>query len=75
MIVRPVVDALVAEIIDKQIDVMAIDPFVSCHELPENDNTAQDMAVKEWGRVAELRQLRGPPRRPHPQDERLRKPR
>ena len=53
MIVRPVVDALVAEIIDKQIDVLIIDPFVSCHELPENDNTAQDMAVKEWGKVAE----------------------
>jgi len=31
-----------------------IDPFVSCHEVPENDNTAQDMVVKEWGRVAEL---------------------
>ena len=53
MIVRPVVDALVAEIIDKQIDVLTIDPFVSCHELPENDNTMQDMLVKEWGRVAE----------------------
>ena len=53
MIVRPVVDALVAEIIDKQIDVLVIDPFVSCHELPENDNTAQDMVVKEWGKVAE----------------------
>ena len=53
MIVRPVVDALVAEIIDKQIDVLIIDPFVSCHELPENDNTAQDMVVKEWGKVAE----------------------
>ena len=53
MIVLPVVDALVAEIIDKQIDVLTIDPFVSCHELPENDNTMQDMLVKEWGRVAE----------------------
>jgi hypothetical protein len=53
MIVRPVVDALVAEIIDKQIDVLIIDPFVSCHELPENDNTAQDMAMKQWGKVAE----------------------
>jgi len=53
-IARPVVDALVAEIIDKQIDVLIIDPFVSCHEVPENDNTAQDMVVKEWGKVAEL---------------------
>src|SRR5262245_29453231 len=38
-IVRPVVDRLIAEIIDKQIDVLIIDPFVSCHEVPENDNT------------------------------------
>ena len=53
MIVRPVVDGLVAEIIRLKIDVIVIDPFVSSHELPENDNTAQDMAVKEWGRVAD----------------------
>jgi hypothetical protein len=52
-VVRPVVDGLIAEIIDKQIDVLIIDPFVSCHEVPENDNTMQDMIVKEWGRVAE----------------------
>jgi hypothetical protein len=39
-IARPVVDAMVAEIITRKIDVLIIDPFVSCHELPENDNTA-----------------------------------
>jgi hypothetical protein len=32
---------------------VVVDPFVSCHELPENDNTEQDMIVKEWGAVAE----------------------
>lgn len=53
MIVRPIVDALVAEILQHQIDVVIIDPFVSCHEVAENDNTAQDMVVKEWGRVAD----------------------
>jgi hypothetical protein len=53
MIARPVVDALVAEIITRKIDVLIIDPFVSCHELPENDNTAMDMVVKEWGKVAD----------------------
>ncbi|MFC7699637.1 AAA family ATPase [Bradyrhizobium sp. GCM10028915] len=53
MIVRPVVDALVAEIVQHQIDAVIIDPFVSCHEVAENDNTAQDMVVKEWGRVAD----------------------
>jgi hypothetical protein len=53
VIVQPVVDSLVAEIIARKIDVLVIDPFVSCHEVAENDNSAMDMVVKEWGRVAE----------------------
>jgi len=53
MIVRPVVDALVEEIQRRKIDAVVIDPFVSCHEASENDNPAQDMIVKEWGRVAD----------------------
>jgi hypothetical protein len=52
-IVRPVIRALVEQIRLRGIDVVVVDPFVSCHEVPENDNTAQDMVVKEWGRVAE----------------------
>ena len=53
-IVRPGIKDLVEQIRLREIDVVVIDPFVSCHEVPENDNTAQDMVVKEWGRVAEL---------------------
>jgi AAA domain len=53
MIVQPVVDSLVSEIIAHGVDVLVIDPFVSCHEVAENDNSAMDMVVKEWGRVAE----------------------
>ena len=53
MIVRPVISALVEQIRLRGIDVVVIDPFVSCHGVPENDNTAMDMVVKEWGRVAE----------------------
>ena len=53
VIVRPVIGALVEQIRLRQIDVVVIDPFVSCHGVPENDNTAMDMVVKEWGRVAE----------------------
>jgi hypothetical protein len=34
--------------------VVIIDPFVSCHEVFENDNSAIDMIAKEWSRVAEL---------------------
>ncbi len=51
---RPVVDAIVAEIIARKIDVLIVDPFVSCHKVQENDNSAYDMIVKEWGRVADL---------------------
>lgn len=47
------VDSLVAEIIARKIDVLIIDPFVSCHEVQENDNSAMDMVVKEWGKVAD----------------------
>jgi AAA domain/Bifunctional DNA primase/polymerase, N-terminal len=53
VIVQPVVDSIVAEIIARKIDVIIIDPFVSCHEAAENDNPAMDMVVKEWGRVAD----------------------
>lgn len=51
-VAEPVVDALVAEILANRIDVLIIDPFVSSHGLPENDNAAIDAAVKAWGRVA-----------------------
>jgi hypothetical protein len=51
VIVRPVIDGLIAEIVARKIDVIVIDPFVSCHEASENDNGAMDMIAKEWARV------------------------
>jgi hypothetical protein len=53
VIVRPVVDGLIAEIARRKIDVIVIDPFVSCHEASENDNSAMDMIAKEWAGVAD----------------------
>lgn len=53
-VLEPVVDALVAEIRAKGIDVLIVDPFVSSHALPENDNAAMDAAVKAWARVAHV---------------------
>jgi AAA domain-containing protein len=53
VIAEPVIDALAAEIYRRSIDVLIIDPFVSCHEVQENDNNAMDKVVKAWGRVAE----------------------
>ncbi|OWY02300.1 AAA family ATPase [Thioclava sp. IC9] len=49
----PEVEALVAEIKAKDIDVLIVDPFVSSHRVKENDNGAIDVVAKEWGRVAE----------------------
>lgn len=53
-ICRPVIENLVEEIRAHEIDVLQIDPFVSSHRVPENDNGMQDLIVKEWGRVAGL---------------------
>jgi hypothetical protein len=53
VICRPVVDALVEQIRLRKIDVLIIDPYVSSHRVAENDNGAQDMVAKEWGRVAD----------------------
>jgi AAA domain/Bifunctional DNA primase/polymerase, N-terminal len=50
---RPVVEELVAEIKKHKIDVVIIDPFISSHKVPENDNGGMDTVVKEWGRVAD----------------------
>jgi hypothetical protein len=53
-IVEPVVDNIIAEIRARKIDVLTIDPFVSSHEVPENDNGAIDLVIKKaWGAVAE----------------------
>lgn len=49
---RPIVDALVAELRAKGIDVLIVDPFVSSHCVPENDNGAIDMVAKKLARVA-----------------------
>ena len=45
---------LVTEAIaDLRLDALIIDPFVSSHRVPENDNMAVDLVVKTWARIAE----------------------
>jgi len=51
----PVFDRLAEAIIERQIDVLIVDPFVSSHRVPENDNGAIDLVVKEWARLAARR--------------------
>lgn len=53
MIARPVVDALIAEMIARKIDVLIIDPFISSHAVSENDNNAIDLVAREWNIIAE----------------------
>jgi hypothetical protein len=49
-IAQPVYEQLKAQLIERKIDVLIIDPFVSSHEVSENDNRAIDAVVKAWGR-------------------------
>lgn len=52
-IAEPMVEAVIQTIRENQIDVLIIDPFVSCHEVPENDNGAIDRVAKLWGKIAD----------------------
>jgi hypothetical protein len=53
LIANPIVDQLKAEITKRGIDVMIIDPFVSCHRVAENDNPAIDAVVKKFAEIAD----------------------
>lgn len=53
-IIVPVVDQIIAEITEHKIDVLIIDPFVSSHDVSENDNKAMDLVVKKWGHIADV---------------------
>jgi hypothetical protein len=52
-IAQPVYEQIKAQLHEQQIDVLIIDPFVSSHEVSENDNRAIDAVVKAWGRLAD----------------------
>jgi hypothetical protein len=49
---QPLVEAVVAELQAREIDVLVVDPFVSSHQVPENDNGAIDAVAKTWARIA-----------------------
>jgi hypothetical protein len=53
MIAKPMVQSLIDAILDDELDVLMIDPFVSCHRVVENDNPAIDMVAKQWTRIAD----------------------
>jgi hypothetical protein len=53
VVLEPVVAAIVAELKARQIDVLVIDPFISSHQVPENDNSAIQVVAAQWARVAD----------------------
>jgi hypothetical protein len=50
---EPLIDALCDRLRELAIDVVVIDPFVSCHSVKENDNDEIDAVVKAWARIAD----------------------
>jgi len=53
LIADPVVKELKDAIKARGIDVMTLDPFVSCHRVSENDNPAIDAVVKKFAEIAD----------------------
>lgn len=51
---RPVSEAVIAELVDRKIDYIDIDPFISSHSVDENSNPAIDAVAKEWVRIAHV---------------------
>jgi RecA-family ATPase len=52
MVAEPVAGRLMSEIVRLEIGALIIDPFVSSHKVPENDNGAIDTVAKTWSRIA-----------------------
>lgn len=52
-IIEPVVESIVEQINANRIDVKIVDPFVSTHQVNENDNGAIDKVAKLWAQIAD----------------------
>ncbi|HEV7246784.1 MAG TPA: AAA family ATPase [Shinella sp.] len=52
-ICQPLIDEMVSEIRRREIDVVIVDPLVSTHEVPENDNGAMQRVAKAWLEVSD----------------------
>lgn len=53
VIMEPVRDAILAQLKAREIDVLIIDPFVSCHAASENDNNAIEIVASVWRDIAD----------------------
>lgn len=52
-VAQPVVDWVVEMLKSAGVDVLIVDPFVTTHNAPENDNTAMNTAIAAWREVAD----------------------
>jgi hypothetical protein len=52
-VAQPAIDWIVKLLRENKVDVLVIDPFVTTHDAPENDNTAMNAAVSAWREVAD----------------------
>jgi len=52
-VATPFAEMLERAIRDAQVDVLVIDPFVTSHQVPENDTTAMNAVVATWRRIAD----------------------
>lgn len=52
-IVAPVASAIIEQMLANRIDAFGVDPFVSSHRVPENDNGAIDLVAKQWAKIAD----------------------
>src|SRR5579862_91813 len=53
VIAEPVAKAIIAQIRRHDIGLVIVDPFVNCHELNEQDNTAIATLMKQWAAIAD----------------------
>jgi AAA domain-containing protein len=53
-IARPIVDAVIATILENKIGVLIIDPFVASHRITENDNGAIELVAAAWAEIADV---------------------
>jgi hypothetical protein len=53
LICEPVIKDVIATLNENRIDVLIIDPFVACHRVAENDNSAIERVAKSWSHIAE----------------------
>jgi len=52
-VAKPVSEALIAAIRDCAVDVLIVDPFVTSHEVQENDTTGMNAVVAQWRKIAD----------------------